>query len=327
MNPKRNGVETRRAWMLGNAMVGALALGAQAQTAAALPVSGRFPLVLFSKHVHWADYALAASIVKDTGCEGVDLTVRRGGHVEPSRVKEDLPRAVETFAKAGVPVVMITTAIQSTQTEHAREILETAKALGIRHYRWQDFTYTPDAPIPPQLMALKPLVADLAKWNERLGMTAMYHIHSGFHRVGTSVWDLWMLLRDENPDRVSFNFDIGHSTVEGGYGGWVNSLRLVLPHTRGTAAKDFYWAKNAKGEWRPRWCPIGEGMVDWPRYFGMLRESPVAMPLQLHLEYPEMGAAGSGKKELDLPKEQVIAMIAKDATALRRYRAAAGLGA
>lgn len=107
----------------------------------------------------------------------------------------------------------------------------------------------------------------------------------------------------------------------------MNALRLVLPHTRGTAAKDFYWEKNANGQWRPRWCPIGEGMVDWPRYFRMLQESPVVMPLQLHLEYPEMGAAGTGKKELDLPKERVIALIARDVAALRRYRAQAGLGA
>ncbi len=317
---------SRRVWMQGGGAAMALAMAPKATASVTLPVPGRYPLVLFSKHLHWADYALAASITRDTGCEGIDLTVRRNGHVEPSRVREDLPRAVEAFAKAGVPVVMLTTSIQTPGTAHARDILETAKGLGIRHYRWQDFTYRPDAPIPPQIEALKPGVSALAKLNESLGMTAMYHIHSGFNRVGTSVWDLWMLLRDEDPDRVSFNFDIGHATVEGGYGAWVNSLRLVLPHTRGTAAKDFYWAKNAKGEWRPRWCPLGEGMVDWPRYFGMLKESTVPMPLQLHLEYPEIGSAGTGQKQLDLPREKVIAMIRKDVETLKRHRTAAGLG-
>lgn len=321
--PMKTPAASRRAFV---ASVLAAGVASQTHVSAALPVPGRFPLVLFSKHLHWADYELAARLTRDTGCEGVDLTVRKGGHVEPDRVREDLPRAVDTFAKAGVPVVMITTDIQTPDSPHTQHVLQTAKAQGITHYRWRDFVYDPKLPIPGQLAEIKPKVSALAKLNQEMGMTAMYHIHSGFHRVGTSVWDLWGLLRDEDPNRVSFNFDIGHATVEGGFGGWINSLRLVLPHTRGTAAKDFYWAKNEKGEWRPRWCPLGEGMVDWPKYFAMLQESAVAMPLQLHLEFPEMGAAGTGRKELDLPQERVVEMIRRDVAALRRYRDAAGVG-
>lgn len=304
----------------------ALGLARNANAGLALPVPGKLPLLLFSKHLHWADYELAAKISKDIGAEGIDLTVRRGGHVEPERVKEDLPRAAEVFSRAGVPVAMITTDIQTTDSPHAADILETAKKLGISHYRWRDFTYDPKQPIPGQLAAIKPKITALAKWNRSLGMSAMYHIHSGFHRVGTSVWDLWGLLRDEDPDAVAFNFDIGHATVEGGFGGWINSLRLVLPHTRGTAVKDFYWAKNERGEWRPRWCAIGQGMVDWPRYFSMLKDAGQPMPLQLHLEFEELGSAATGRKELDIPQAKAVAIIRKDIEAIRKYRNEAGLG-
>jgi sugar phosphate isomerase/epimerase len=291
-----------------------------------LPIPGRFPVVLFSKHLHWADFETSASILQEIGAEGVDLTVRQGGHVAPERVREELPRAVEVFRKAGVPVAMITTDIQTVESPHTLAILETAKALGVRHYRWRDFVYTADAPIPRQLDAIKPKISALAKLNASLGMTAMYHIHSGFNRVGSCVWDLWQLIRDENPDAVSFNFDIGHATVEGGFGGWVNTMRLALPHTRGTAAKDFVWEKNTKGEWRPRWCALGEGMVDWPRYFSLLKEATVPMPLQLHLEYSEIGSAGTGGKTLDLPRERVVAMLKRDMAKLKELRAKAGLG-
>lgn len=290
-----------------------------------LPVPGRLPLLLFSKHLHWADWGLAAKITKEVGAEGADLTVRAGGHVLPERVKEDLPRAVEIFAKAGAPVGMITTDIQTKDSPHAADILQTAKRLGINHYRWRDFTYDPKRPIPEQLAAIKPKIHELAKWNQDLGMSAMYHIHSGFHRVGTSVWDLWGLLKDENADAVAFNFDAGHATVEGGFGGWINSLHLVLPHTRGIAVKDFYWEKNSKGEWRPRWCAIGQGMVDWPRFFGMLKDATVPMPLQLHLEYDELGSAATGKKTLDIERSRVEELMRKDVEAIKRFRRDAGL--
>ncbi|MDZ7638797.1 MAG: sugar phosphate isomerase/epimerase, partial [Bryobacterales bacterium] len=85
-------------------------------------------------------------------------------------------------------------------------------------------------------------------------------------------------------------------------------------------------AKNAKGEWRPRWCPLGEGMVNWPGYFAILKESKVPMPLQLHLEYEELGAAATGRKQLDLPRDRVVAMLKSDMSKLKEMRAKAGLG-
>jgi sugar phosphate isomerase/epimerase len=41
------------------------------------------------------DWRELAQAVKAAGFGGIDLTVRKGGHVAPERVKEDLPKAVE----------------------------------------------------------------------------------------------------------------------------------------------------------------------------------------------------------------------------------------
>src|SRR5512134_2749252 len=57
---------------------------------------------LFSKHLpelNWSDLGRA---VKDAGFEGVDLTVRPGGHVLPERAAEDLPRAIDALTRQGV---------------------------------------------------------------------------------------------------------------------------------------------------------------------------------------------------------------------------------
>lgn len=317
----------RRAFLVSSAVGGVAVSAAQAATErpVSLPVPGRLPLLLFSKHLHWADFQTCADVLREIGAEGIDLTVRKNGHIEPERVREELPRAVEIFRKAGTPVAMITTDILTADSPHAVPILETAKSLGITHYRWGSFSYSPQKPIPEQLRAFKPKIAGLANLNAKLGVTAMYHIHSGFNYMGSCVWDLWDLLRDQNPNAVSFNYDIGHATVEGGFGGWLTTMRLALPHMRGTAVKDFYWAKNAKGEWRPRWCPLGEGMVDFTSYFNLLKKSTVPMPLQLHLEYEELGAAAHGRKQLDMPRERVVAMLKRDMARLKEFRAKAGL--
>lgn len=317
----------RRSFLVSSAAAGVSVSSAQPASgkSVSMPVPGRLPVLLFSKHLHWADFDTCAAVLREIGAEGIDLTVRKNGHIEPERVREELPRAVEIFRKAGTPVAMITTDIRTADSPHALPILETAKALGITHYRWSDFVYDPARPIPEQLREFKPKIAELAKLNARLGMTAMYHIHSGFNRLGSCVWDLWELIRDEDPNAVSFNYDIGHATVEGGFGGWLNTLRLAIPCTRGTAVKDFVWEKNAKGQWRPRWCPLGEGMVDFAGYFNILKNAKVPMPLQLHLEYDELGAAAHGSKQLDMPRERVVAMLKRDVTRLKEMRAKAGL--
>src|SRR5882724_1564486 len=118
--------------------------------------SEKLKICVFSKHFQWTDVKETAAIAKDLGFDGVDLTVRKGGHVLPERVESDLPAAVETVRGAGLEVPMITTAITDAATPHAGAVLKTANRLGIRHYRWGGLSYQPDRGIPEQLGELKP---------------------------------------------------------------------------------------------------------------------------------------------------------------------------
>src|SRR6185295_15162329 len=108
-------------------------------------------------------------------------------------------------------------------------------------------------------------------------------------------WDMYILLKDFDTNAVSVNYDIGHATVEGGLGGWIHSSRLLIPYTRGVALKDFRWEKSAKGQWAPRWCALGEGMLHFKQFLPMLKAANFRGPLQLHFEYDELGGADSGK--------------------------------
>jgi L-ribulose-5-phosphate 3-epimerase len=282
-------------------------------------------LVIFSKHLHWAKWNEMAAVALECGFDGIDLTVRKGGHVLPERVAEDLPRAAEAIKKAGSELSMITAGIVDAQSPFAEAILKAASGVGVRHYRWGGFRYDDRVPVPQQLATLKQRVAQLAELNRRYNMTAMYHTHSGMD-FGAPIWDLWALLRDFDSNLAGINYDIGHATIEGGYGGWIRSAQVTAPMMRGVAVKDFRWARNNKGEWRPEWCAPGEGMVQFTRFFTMLKEQRFAGPIQVHLEYSGLGGAEHGATELGIPKHVFMHTLRRDAEFYRARMREAGLG-
>ena len=291
---------------------------------AAEPPAHANKLVVFSKHLQWLPWEQMASAAAESGFDGVDLTVRKGGHVLPDRAADDLPRAAEAIKKGGSALVMITSDIVDARTPHAETVLKTASALGVRHYRWGGFKYDDAKPIPDQLNALKPRVKDLADLNREYNVAAMYHTHSG-NEVGAPIWDLFALLRDFDPKYVGINYDIGHATVEGGLGGWIRSAQLVRPYMRGIALKDFRWAKNARGEWSPEWCPPGEGMVRFSKFLPMLKQANFEGPIQVHYEYAGLGGAEHGNAKLDAPAAEVLAKIKRDQQFLRSRLKEAGV--
>jgi sugar phosphate isomerase/epimerase len=304
--------------------------------------AGGVKVCYFSKHLQWLDWEQMAQTAAELGFDGVDLTVRRGGHVLPERVAEDLPKVAKIVGKAGLEIPMISAGIADTRSPHVEAIVRTASELGIPRYRWGWFSWSdsikvPDLSnfsqslatrqswlaylsavnIPDRLDQLKKRVASLAELNQKYKMCAMYHNHSG-SPVGASVWDLWILIKDFDTRWVSSNIDIGHATVEGGLGGWVNSSRLMAPYIRGTAIKDFKWGKNANGEWEPLWCPLGEGMVNFRAYFAMLKKVDFSGPVQLHTEYP-LGGVEAGARTLTMEKSQVLETIRRDVQALKGW--------
>jgi len=289
-----------------------------------LPAKQKLKVAVFSKHLQFVEGEELARTAAGIGFDGIDITARKGGHVEPATVAKDLPPLVKAIRANGLEVPMITTDIADAETPFAEDLLKAAGALGIRYYRFGAFKWDPKQSYAAQIEAFKPRLAKLAALNARYRMCAMYHAHSGAGLVGASIWDLHEIMRDLDPSLVGINYDVGHATVEGGLGGWIASFRICGPHLRGIAVKDFAWEKNARGAWQEQWKPIGEGMVKFPQFFGMVAETDFNGPLQLHFEYP-LGGVNNGTRQPTIPREQVLASMKKDLTAVRGYLSQAGL--
>jgi len=229
------------------------------------------------------NYDELGKTVKDLGFAGVDLTVRPKGHVSPERVAEDLPRAVETLRKHGLDVPMITTEITSASDPTAGAILRTAARLGVTYFKpgyWKYGSGDVVARVKEVGAEIRRL-ADLAA-EHRIAMGL--HNHNGLN-VGEAIWDTWEMIRDLDPRWTGFYYDPGHAAIEGGVGGHDVSLRLALPRLKMVALKDFFWRRDQTA-WKPVWCPMGEGAVDWKSTAGALTQAGFKGPISLHIEYP-----------------------------------------
>ncbi|GAA4092311.1 sugar phosphate isomerase/epimerase family protein [Mucilaginibacter panaciglaebae] len=280
----------------------------------------RISLNIFSKHLQWLDYSDMANQAAKLGFEGVDLTVRKGGHVLPERVKDNLPQAVNAVKQAGLKVNSITTDIVDANDLHTHEILETAAHYGIKSYRMGWYGYDKKLSTLENVDQLKKRFAMLAKVNERYAVRGDYEHHTG--RFGNSIWDLYEAIKDQSPQWIGCQFDIHHATIDGAMS-WPQNLDLIKAYVKSTTIKDFYWQKTGKG-WDIANAPLGQGMVNFKAYLTQLKQFDFKGPIIMHYEYP-LGGANAGANKLKLPKEQVLASMQADVNTLKSWLKESGL--
>ena len=283
-----------------------LAATAAAPLASAAPSQPTF--CIFSKHMAQFAPDEMGKHAKQIGFDGVDLTVRPKGHVLPENAAAQLPKVFETLSGHGLKVPMITTNLLSADEPVAKPTLETAGKLKIPYWKIGYYRYDFNA-VESSVAKAKAATRGLVAMGKQYGVTAGFHNHSG-DSVGAVVSDVRQIIGDLDPASVGYYFDPAHATIEGGLGGWRASLNTVMPRLKMVAVKDFYWEKSG-GKWKVKWCPMGEGMVDWPKVFSTFAASRFTGPLTLHLEYE--------------PKDE-LAAIAKDYEFVRKQLAVAYKG-
>lgn len=283
----------------------------------ALPArrSGEMKICIFSKHLQWLNYHDMASVTASMGFDGIDLTVRRKGHVEPERVAEDLPKAVKAAEQAGLKVYMLTTDITSADQPSTELVLKTAAQLGIPYYRMGWLAYQKNMSIEQNIENFRQSFSKLATLNKQYQIHGAYQNHAG-SRFGAALWDLWMVIKDIDSQWLGCQYDIRHATVEGA-SSWPLSLQLMRPHIRTLDIKDFRW-ENKNGNWQLENVPLGEGMVNFSHFFKLLKDLQIKGPVSLHYEY-ELGGAETGSSTLSAPKDKVLESIKKDLITLRKW--------
>ena len=325
---------------------------AEAEAKAVAPArkpTGKFPLDVYSRSLQWLRTPQdVAKAVLDIGLQSADLTVMPyPGHVDPARVKTDLPPFVNGLKSGGVAVSAITCPIVDADSRDAEAILATASSLGIRYYSWGGFQYDESRPYQPQLDALKPRVARLAKLNEKYRVKALYQPRAGVSSVGAAFFDFLEVLRNFDPRYVGFRYDTA-SLLQATPQTTVMLLRLGGPYIGGLALNDAavslelpvwhegtYEATPQKlvgassggdnvgkdggnplaigGGGRPlpyrfKPLPVGMGMIDLSLIGKTLKEINFNGPAECQTDWP-LGGAEQGSDKITLPRQTVLGQI------------------
>ena len=59
-------------------------------------------------------------------------------------------------------------------------------------------------------------------------------------------------------------------------------------------------------------------MVDFAKFFAMLKAIRFSGPFQLHYEYPELGGANDGKTAMSISRETFVSILRRDLTYMRK---------
>jgi sugar phosphate isomerase/epimerase len=254
--------------------------------------------VMFSKHLDMLGLSLRelGETIADIGFDGVDLTVRPGGRVEPEQVEDKLPEAVAALAQFGLEVPLITTAIDGPQTPYAEETFATASecdipALKLGYWVLQDpmqlWTCFETARV--KLTGLQSMALDY-------GVSANIHIHAGPY-LSANAAVVHMLLEDMDPRAVGAYIDSGHMFIEGGQDGWRQGMVMLAPHTNLVALKGYSWAAvldttTGKQTVQRRMLGFEEAQQDWRQIFTLLKNFGYDGTVSLHSEYGDLDRDG-----------------------------------
>jgi sugar phosphate isomerase/epimerase len=114
------------------------------------------------------------------------------------------------------------------------------------------------------------------------------------------------MLRGVDRNYVGYDFDPGCATQSGGPAGALNDLRVVAPRLKAVTVSDAAWTRDGAG-WKVAPCPLGEGSVDWGRFFEALARARFTGPITLQMRYNPPNELSAMRKDLEFIRKQIAA--------------------
>ena len=223
------------------------------------------------------------------GADGIQWTVRKGGHATPENAATELPRLVGIARSRGLGCESICTGIVDGDDPEALKIAKVAADCGIGQMRVGYYFYDEKTETFAQSMErFKRSFASLARLGEKTGVKAAYQNHStwGPAIFGGVVWDIYEVVRDLDPRWIGIEYDPMHAYLET-YESWRRGFDLVSPWISSIDLKDFRYKMDAKkpGMMAKDMVSAGDGVVPWGEVKRRVAANGVDPLYIVHFEY------------------------------------------
>ena len=266
--------------------------------------------VLFTDNLADLKFDQVCMEVKKAGFDGVDLTLRPGGHVLPQNVEMGLSEARANADRHDVAIPMAPTAISDIDSPHAKQVIASCAHYGVRKIKAGYWKYEPFGTMQRQIDAARKKLERIIKLTRKYDVLPCVHVHSG-DVLANGGAILYLILKGFSPDDVGAYVDPMHMTVEGGLSGWEMGLDLLVPWVSLVGVKNFRWQqleRSAEGqmEFRTLYVPLADGQAHFPRFMNRLREINYDGIISLHSEYK------GGSSFRDLNSQEVLEQSAND---------------
>lgn len=245
--------------------------------------------VLFTDNLADLSIRDACVCAKAAGFDGVDLTLRPGGHVLPANAEAGLASARQIADAAGVAIPMISTAVTDDDSPHAEAVFAAAAHYGARHVKLGYWDYQPFGTAAAQLDRTREKLRRVITLGRKYHVRPCVHCHSG-RLIAAGGPLLYLLLKDFDPQHVGAYVDPMHMSIEGARAGWEIGLDLLAPWISLVGVKNYRWLpdkRDSHGQQRFKWeyCPLADGQAPLPEFVAYLQRLKYDGIVSLHSEY------------------------------------------
>jgi sugar phosphate isomerase/epimerase len=261
---------------------------------------------LYSQHLIKVEYEAVGMILRDLGFDGCDMAVVPGSHIPPEHAEQDLMRGIEAISGVGLEVPIISTSVTSATDPNGRQILGIAGFMGIPLFRPGYWKYgnAPNRQI--RLTEVQREILGLASIARAYNIATALHNSSG-DCVGAGLSDLNGILRNIDPRWVGYDFDPGFATETAGVGGAAGLMGLAMPKLKAVTVRDFNLNKDKPDAGKAPPCPLGEGVVDWGKFFVALAQARFVGPITIQVWYETKDELNAFRHDLAFVRKQVKA--------------------
>ncbi len=234
----------------------------------------------------------ACRAAKKAGFDGIDLTLREGGHVRPENAGKGLAAAHEIADEEGVKIALVTTGITSADSPFAEDILS-AVHFHNREIKLGYWRYEPFGTLAKQLDDARRKLEGIVNLARRFHIRPCLHAHSG--PILSNGPLLYALLKDFAPADVGAYVDTMHMSYEGGGSGWEMMLDLLAPWVALVGVKNYILPatqRDAFGQQRYelKKAPLADGIAPLPQFFQRLKQIGFDGVVSLSSEYKGPGS-------------------------------------